>query len=403
MRSESSEGHSIAGGGTVSLGRIADYTLLSELGQGGMSKVFLATSAEGGEVALKTILFPEGLDARGRWETVERFQREARAARSLEHPNICQVLDVGADQETFFIVMELLRGQTLREAITAVGAIKAERAVSMVEQVCDALAYAHAKGIVHRDIKPENIMLLEGDAVRLMDFGIASIIRETSVTQTGMMVGTLSYMSPEQARGEKLDARSDIFSLGATFYEMLTGQKPFHGDTPTAILHSILNDDPEPPADTPRHIARTVAKCLRKRPSYRFQDVGEIITSLKASAGPAPTQATMVSPRKRPAAVPPDAQASSDERPRTSPSAGRAVGDARDHRSAPRARALPSDLRCPSCNEPLAANTPTCWRCGTPNPAIASRKATRESQTSIARAVQDYRRTKKKGWFRKRR
>ena len=208
----------------MSLGNIADYTLKRELGQGGMGKVYLARSSDGHDVALKTIIIPEGINARARWEAVERFQREARAARSLTHDSICQVLDTGADGETFFIVMEYLDGQSLRERIEETGSLPVERSVQIMFEVCDALAYAHDQGIIHRDIKPDNIMVLRGGRAKIMDFGLASIVYETGMTQTGTMMGTISYMSPEQARGEKLDVRSDIFSLGVTFYEMLTGK-----------------------------------------------------------------------------------------------------------------------------------------------------------------------------------
>ncbi len=386
----------------VSLGRIADYTLIRELGQGGMGKVFLATSPAKAEVALKTIVFPEGLNARARWETVERFQREARAARALEHPGICQVLDFGADAETFFIVMQYLEGQTLRQQIDASGAVDPERSVGMMFDVCDALAYAHDAGVVHRDIKPDNIMLLTSGQAKLMDFGLAAIIHETRLTQTGTMMGTFSYMSPEQARGEKLDARSDIFSLGATFYEVLTGEPAFQGEGPGAVLNEILNKEVKPITGLPPVVSRVVNRCLRKQPAYRFQSVREIPSALR-TGGFAPAkpetpaaQGTMVLPGQaaEAAAAPPRRAA-----PAAGPSAPSASLPARGAR---RARQTVPDLRCPKCGEPMTSSTASCWRCGTPNPSIARRKTYHESQLAIDEALKGLKPKKKRGWFRRR-
>ena len=382
----------------MTLGKLADYTLTRELGQGGMGKVFLAVSPEGDNRAVKTVVFPEGLDARARWETVERFQREARAARSLDHPNICQVLDIGADQDTFFIVMEFLDGQSLRQQIDASGAIEVPRAVEIMNQVCEALAYAHDQGIVHRDIKPDNIMILQGGEVKLMDFGLASIVHESGVTQTGTTMGTFSYMSPEQTRGEKLDARSDIFSLGVTFYEMLTGRQPFRGEAPGAVLNLILNKDPDPIPSLPIHVSRTLGKCLRKQPTYRFQNAREIIHSLAQAATMPTLQGTMVLPAKKPEAAPSQPAAPSSRLTAPPASSVQPTGRATQPSSV---RPAP-DLRCPKCREPMTANTPSCWRCGTPNPAIARRKHFQESKTAIGQAVKDFDRKQKKGWFRKR-
>jgi len=389
----------------VSPDRIADYTLKSEIGQGGMGKVFLADSPEGREVALKTVIFPEGLSARARWETVERFQREARAARSLEHPNICQVLDFGADEDTFFIVMEFLAGRSLRDEIHAAGKLDPPRAMSILLGVYQALAYAHEKGIVHRDIKPDNIMLLNAGPAKLMDFGLAAIVHETGVTQTGTMMGTFSYMSPEQARGEKLDPRSDIFSLGVTFYEMLTGRQAFQGEAPGAVIQEILNTEVEPVSGLPGDVSRVLNKCLRKRPSYRFQTALEIIAALRA-AGAAPTpsaatavQGTMVMSGGA-ATPPPGSSAAAPPRPASS-----SAPAASNQTPPPAKRSLSKlsapDLRCAKCHEPMLANSPSCWKCGTPNPAIARRKAFNESQAAISDALQDYKPRKKRGWFRR--
>jgi len=410
----------------LSLGNIADYTLKRELGQGGMGTVYLARSSEGREVALKTIIFPQGLNARARWETVERFQREARAARSLTHDNICQVLDTGADGETFFIVMEYLDGQSLRERIEETGSLPVERSVQIMFDVCEALAYAHDQGIIHRDIKPDNIMVLRGGRAKIMDFGLASIVYESGMTQTGTMLGTISYMSPEQARGEKLDVRSDVFSLGVTFYEMLTGRQAFQGEAPGAVIHAISNTEVEPVSGLPPTVSRTVNKCLRKQPMYRFQTVREIIAALRTTGVPpvsdrvqnAFPEGTMVMPAGAPSGsvVPPTPPPAAPAQPPTPPtpsliSAATPPAAAKPTPSPISAATPPPAVsaakgpgfKCTKCGEWLAEKTASCWKCGTPNPAISVRKSRSQSQSAISDALQDYKPPKKRGWFGRRR
>jgi len=411
----------------LSLGNIADYTLKRELGQGGMGTVYLARSSEGQDVALKTIIFPQGLNARARWETVERFQREARAARSLTHDNICQVLDTGADGETFFIVMEYLDGQSLRERIDATGSLPVERSVQIMFDVCDAVAYAHDQGIIHRDIKPDNIMVLRGGRAKIMDFGLASIVYESGMTQTGTMLGTISYMSPEQARGEKLDVRSDVFSLGVTFYEMLTGRQAFAGEAPGAVIHAISNTEVEPVSGLPPTVSRTVNKCLRKQPMYRFQTVREIIAALRTTGvppvsdrvhnafpsgtmvmpGAAPSGA-VVPPTPPPAASAPPPRAKPTPSPISSPTPPPAAKPTPSPISSPTpppaaSAAKQAGFKCSKCGEWLAEKTASCWKCGTPNPAISVRKSRSQSQSAISDALQDYKPPKKRGWFGRRR
>jgi len=378
----------------VSLQRIADYTITRELGQGGMGKVYQALSPDGATVALKTAVWPEGLDARARWETVERFQREARAARSLQHPGICQVLDIGADQDTFFIVMEFLDGQSVGELIELAGAIKLERALEIMLSTCEALAYAHEKGIVHRDIKPDNVMVLRTGQVKLTDFGLASIVHETGVTQTGTSMGTFAYMSPEQARGEKVDERSDIFSLGATFYEMLTGRRAFDGQGIAAVTNQILQDDPTPVKGVPTHVSVALSKCLRKKREHRFANVRELIDCLRGKgAGREVTRTAVLPPRTAQPAAP------SGQSPRTAPPAtpGRPAAS-----RTPSASGAVPDLRCPKCNEPMTRTTAACWKCGTPNPAIARRRERAQSNVELRDALQSLDRSRRSGWFRKR-
>jgi serine/threonine protein kinase len=349
----------------MSVTRIGDYRVTRELGQGGMGRVFEGLSPQGATVAIKTMLLAEGLSPRTRWETVERFQREARAARSLIHPDIVQVLDIGADQDTFFIVMEYLDGESLRELLDRAGRLEVGRAVEMVTSACEALAYAHDQGIVHRDIKPENIMVLREGAVKLTDFGLASIVTEKSVTQTGTVMGTFFYMSPEQVRGEKLDARSDIFSLGATFYEMVAGRRPFSGETPAVILNKILKEDPPPVVGLPPHVSRVLSRCLRKQPDYRFRNAREIIAGLKTSEamvemGTAILPGGPGAPAKA-AGVAPGVQVS--------------------------LTAPPPVFRCSQCAEPMSRTAPSCWKCGTPNSLISMRTQQVKRQQVIEDAL----------------
>jgi len=360
---------------------LAGYTVTRELGQGGMGKVLQAMSPQGQTVAIKTMLLPEGTDARARWETVERFQREARAARSLVHPNIVQVLDIGADQDTFFIVMEYLDGQTVRELIELAGAIRMDRAVEIISIACEALAYAHDQGIIHRDVKPDNIMVLRNGAVKLTDFGLAAIVTERGVTQTGTVMGTFYYMSPEQARGEKLDARSDIFSLGATFYEMLTGRPPFAGDSPGAVLGGILNSDPPPVPELPPHVSRTLGRCLRKQPQYRFQNAREIIASLRASDGATAVTRTAVAPG-RPITPPPAAPTPGAAR---TPASLGGAGFARSAAETP----MPG-FRCSKCGERMDPKMAACWKCGAPNSLMLQRTEQAKRQQQINQALSGF-------------
>jgi serine/threonine-protein kinase len=333
-----------------------------------MGKVFQALSPSGDTVALKTMLLPEGLDARTRWETVERFQREARAARSLTHPAIVQVLDIGADGDTFFIVMEYLDGQTIREIVTAIGPISVARAVEIASSACQALAYAHDQGIIHRDVKPDNIMVLRGGATKLTDFGLAAIVVEKGVTQTGTVMGTFSYMSPEQVRGEKLDARSDLFSLGATLYEMLSGRQAFPGDTPAVVLNHILKDEPAPIADLPPHVSRTLTRCLRKDPLQRFQSARELAASLQGKAADQPVGTAILPGRAAAPAAPapaPEIVAS--------------------------LTAPPPVFRCSKCGEPMSKTAPSCWKCGEPNSLMAMHREEAKRQHQVDSLLRNFR------------
>src|SRR6266511_3634654 len=223
----------------------------------------------------------------------QRFRREAQAAASLSNPGVVAVYDTGMQDGTPFIVMEFVGGRTLKETILAEGPLHPNRAAEIAADVCSALAAAHARGLVHRDVKPPNVMLTHSSRVKLMDLGIARADAAESVTQTGAhaaMVGTALYLSPEQAQGQPVDPRSDLYSLGCCLYEMLTGTVPFRGATPVAVLYRHVREDPAPPRllnpDVPAALEAVCLKALAKRPEDRYQTAVEMREDLeRARAG----------------------------------------------------------------------------------------------------------------------
>ncbi|HYL94154.1 MAG TPA: protein kinase, partial [Terriglobales bacterium] len=274
---------------------VSHYRISGKLGQGGMGVVYSAEDTRlGREVALKFV--PENQrDEQAR----ERLQREARAASALNHPNICTIYDVGEHEGEYFIAMELLQGETLQQRLWR-GSLPLDLALEIGIQLSDALHAAHSKGILHRDIKPSNIFLTEHGQAKLMDFGLARSLRpavaskasdltasmgDPHLTSPGTALGTVAYMSPEQARGEELDARSDLFSLGAVLYETITGQGPFPGNSTALIFDAILNRDPAPVArvnpKTPVELERIVGKLLEKDRELRYQSAAELRSDLK--------------------------------------------------------------------------------------------------------------------------
>ncbi|MEP0767295.1 MAG: serine/threonine protein kinase, partial [Fimbriimonadia bacterium] len=231
-------------------------------------------------VALKELLFPTAGTPTQREERLRRFYREAKAAGSLAHPNIVTIYDVGEDAGRHFIAMEYLEGRNLRELLDVEGCLTPEQAVPIMKQVLDALGYAHRHGVVHRDIKPENIQILADGRVKLTDFGIARLTFEQSITIDGQVFGTPSYMSPEQVVGRDLDARTDIFSCGVVLYEMLTGAKPFAGDSVVSVTYAICHTEPTPPPGVPEPFAAVIRKALQKALVMRYGSASEMASAL---------------------------------------------------------------------------------------------------------------------------
>ena len=260
---------------------VSHYKILEKLGGGGMGVVYKAHDAElDRDVALKFL--PHYLTSDPTEK--ERFYNEARAAAALMHQNIAVVYEIGEHDGQLFIAMEYVEGKTLKEVVHG-EPLSLHQVLDIAVQVCDGLAAAHEKGIVHRDIKSENIILTPKGQAKVMDFGLAKVKGATKLTKTGSTLGTAAYMSPEQAQGEEVDQRSDIFSFGVVFYEMLTGRLPFRGEHPTALAYSIVNEEPQPVGRfngkvTPE-IEHIVSKALAKDKDERYQHADEVLADLR--------------------------------------------------------------------------------------------------------------------------
>ena len=237
----------------------------------------------GRRVAIKELLIPPNLTGQARRDRIERFNREARAAGKLSHPNIVTVYDFGEQNGRHYIVMEYLEGITLRDALQTRGALPIEEAVDIAAKVLAGLAHAHSHQVVHRDVKPDNIHLQPDGGVKLADFGIARIMEEASLTGEGQIFGTPSYMSPEQIEGRSVDHRTDIFSMGVVLYEMLAGRKPFQGDSVVSITYAIMHNQPNPLIGVPRAIEDVVFQALNKNPELRFQTADAMRAALLAA------------------------------------------------------------------------------------------------------------------------
>jgi serine/threonine protein kinase len=275
------------------------YEIASELGRGAMGIVYQAMDPViGRTVAVKTIRLSEAGTGLSRPELLKRFQTEARAAGLLTHPNIVVVYDAGEEDGLYYITMELVEGKSVQALLDEGHAFPLPRVLRIMEQTCSALQFAHERNVVHRDIKPANLMLTADDTVKVTDFGTAKILQFGTVQQTTHVMGTPSYMSPEQVKGRAVDGRSDIFSLGVMLYEMVTGEKPFPGQSITTVIYKIVNEDPVPPRqlNTSIHpgISDVIMKALVKDPDQRYQNCREMLEDLRnyrAHAGS--PQATM--------------------------------------------------------------------------------------------------------------
>ena len=275
------------------------YQVIEELGQGGMGKVYKVQDTKVGEkIALKLIRPEAGLDKR----SLERFSNELKLARKIRHKNVCQMFDLGEDQGVRYITMEYVHGEDLRQLIRKVGRLSPGQAIGIARQVCDGLEEAHKLGVVHRDLKPQNIMLDDDGNARIMDFGIARSLTGKGITGAGVLIGTPEYMSPEQVEGKDVDQRSDIYSLGVILYEMVTGRRPFDGETPLSIAHKQKYEAPEDPrklnAQVPDGLARIILKCLEKDKAARYESARALDVDLAGIEEGLPTTEKVLPKRK---------------------------------------------------------------------------------------------------------
>ena len=257
------------------------YQIIEELGQGGMGKVYKVYDDKIKEKIALKLLKPDIIRDN---HTIERFRNELKLARKIRHKNVCQMFDLGEAEGAHYITMEYVSGQDLKGLMGQTGQLTVGTAVHIAKQICEGLVEAHNLGVVHRDLKPGNIMIDKKGIVRIMDFGIARSLESKGITENGMMIGTPTYMSPEQAEGAEVDQRSDIYSLGVILYEMLTGEVPFKGETPMAIALKHLNENLRDPksinTEIPSELSRAVLQCLEKKKEKRYQSAGELLSEL---------------------------------------------------------------------------------------------------------------------------
>ena len=279
------------------------YRIQRKLGAGGMADVYLAEDQElGRRVAIKILNGRHANDD----QFIERFRREAKNAAALNHPNIVSIYDRGEAEDTYYIAMEFLDGRTLKELVVSRGAAPINVAIEYARQILSALRFAHRHGIVHRDIKPHNVLVDAEGRVKVTDFGIARA-GTSQMTETGSIVGTAQYLSPEQARGGEVDPRSDLYSLGVVLYELLTGKTPFDGETPVEIAMKHLSNAPKPPSklrpDVTPELDKVVLRALAKNPDDRYQSADEMEADLERVARGAPVSAATAATQVLPAAA----------------------------------------------------------------------------------------------------
>ncbi|MFC2156863.1 protein kinase [Acidobacteriota bacterium] len=275
------------------------YQIIEELGKGGMGKVYKVLDKETKEkIALKLIKPEIAFDKK----TIERFRNELITARKIVQKNVCRMYDLNKETGRYYITMEYIEGQNLKELIRQTGQLTVGKAISLAKQICDGLAEAHSMGVVHRDLKPNNIMIDRGGNAKIMDFGIARAVKGKGITGSGVVIGTPQYMSPEQVEGKDVDQRSDIYSLGIILYEMLTDRVPFEGDTPLTIGVKQKTETPKEPKDfnerIPDDLNRLILKCLEKDREDRNQSTDEVRSDLRRLEQGLPTTDTTTQKRK---------------------------------------------------------------------------------------------------------
>jgi eukaryotic-like serine/threonine-protein kinase len=286
--------------------RIGDYEVIEQLGRGGMGSVYRVRSLISDRVEAMKVLLP---DLVGRQDLAARFEREIKVLAALDHPNIAQLRTALKLDNQLVMIMEFVGGQSLAERVKQ-GPIPTSEALAYIDQMLDALTYAHAQGVIHRDIKPANMMLTPEGVVKLTDFGVARSQNYEALTATGTTTGSLAYMSPEQINGGAVDARSDLYSLGISLYEMVTGRRPFRANSDFAMMSAQLKEQPRPPielrSDLNPQLNEIILRALAKNPTERFQSASEFRTALLGVRQPATDAASPLAPTVsgRPVAIP---------------------------------------------------------------------------------------------------
>lgn len=289
--------------------RIGDYEIVGVLGAGGMGKVYKVRNVISDRIEAMKVLLPDLANVP---ELADRFMREIKVLAGLEHPNIAALRTAQRVDNQLIMVMELVEGVTLQDRLEQ-GRMPVPEALEYSAQVLSALSYAHARGVIHRDIKPANMMVTAGGTVKLMDFGIAKAAGDRKLTMTGTTLGSLYYMSPEQIRGGELDMRSDLYSFGISLYEIVTGARPFHGDSDFSLMTAHLQAEPVPPIDVdpqlPAALNEIILLSIAKDPAKRFQSADAFRSALGTVGGGAPVAAPAAAPRQAqtftPVAAPP--------------------------------------------------------------------------------------------------